>query len=340
MIKKFPYVYSQLTRHGTTVWYFRRGKTCKRIKAPIGSSKFKEEYIEALTGGAVEASSVVIHKGTLKWLINQYQHSNVFNTLSANSRRNYNGHLKRLIEKRGSLPLHKVTQSFIQNSVDHRSNKVASSVLFLATMRGLYKWAVERNLVKSDPTVGVKTPKLKTKGFATWTIEQIEQFRKYHPIGTKARLAMEMMLFLGLRRSDVMRVGAQHIKDGVFSIQTKKTGTQVTIPIAGTLQKCIEATRCTGEVLLSSPSGKKYASEESFGIWFKNQCKKADLPNQCTAHGLRKAGATIMANAGVSSHELMAMYGWSKLSMAEVYTKEADKKKLSSNAIKALSKSI
>ncbi|RPD37443.1 integrase, partial [Candidatus Liberibacter solanacearum] len=72
----------------------------------------------------------------------------------------------------------------------------------------------------------------------------------------------------------------------------------------------------------------------------KNQCKKADLPNQCTAHGLRKAGATIMANAGVSSHELMAMYGWSKLSMAEIYTKEADKKKLSSNAIKALSKSI
>ncbi|WP_080732029.1 tyrosine-type recombinase/integrase [Candidatus Liberibacter solanacearum] len=75
-------------------------------------------------------------------------------------------------------------------------------------------------------------------------------------------------------------------------------------------------------------------------IWFKNQCKKADLPNQCTAHGLRKAGATIMANAGVSSHELMAMYGWSKLAMAEIYTKEVDKKKLSSSAIELLSKSI
>lgn len=279
MIKRFPYVYSQLTRHGTTVWYFRRGKTCKRIKYPIGSPKFKEEYIEALTSGVSEASSsVVIHKGTLKWLINQYQHSSVFKSLSENSRKNYNSYLNRLIEKKGTLPLHKVTKSFVQNSVDVRSNTPTSAFLFLVSVRGLYKWALERDLVKSDPTLGVKAPKLKTKGFSTWTIENIEQYRRYHPIGTKARLAMEMMLFLGLRRSDVMRVGKKHIKDGVFSIKTKKTGTQVTIPISDTLQKCMEATPYNGEVFLTSSSNKNYSCEESFGIWFKNQCKKADLP--------------------------------------------------------------
>ncbi|ADR52560.1 Integrase [Candidatus Liberibacter solanacearum CLso-ZC1] len=81
---------------------------------------------------------------------------------------------------------------------------------------------LERNIVKADSTVGVKSPKLKIKEFVTWMIENIEQYRRFHPIGTKARLAMEMMLFLGLRRSDVMRVGKQHIKDGFFRSKLKR----------------------------------------------------------------------------------------------------------------------
>ncbi|ADR52638.1 integrase family protein [Candidatus Liberibacter solanacearum CLso-ZC1] len=99
-------------------------------------------------------------------------------------------------------------------------------------MAVVFKWAVSRGLVKSNPTSGVSRQPWKTKGFHTWTIEQIEQFRKYHPIGKKASLALEMMLFLGLRRSDVMRVGIQHIKDEVMSIETQKTGVYVHIPIA------------------------------------------------------------------------------------------------------------
>jgi hypothetical protein len=55
------------------------------------------------------------------------------------------------------------------------------------------------------------------------------------------------------------------------------------------------------------------------------------------AHGLRKAGATIAADEGATAHELMAMFGWSRLSMAEIYTKEADKKKLARAASERLS---
>ncbi|MBL0849100.1 MAG: integrase [Candidatus Liberibacter ctenarytainae] len=71
-------------------------------------------------------------------------------------------------------------------------------------MWSLFKWAVSRGLVKSNPAIGIVRQSWKTMGFHTWTIEQIERFRKHHPIGTKVRLALEMMLFLGLRRSDVI----------------------------------------------------------------------------------------------------------------------------------------
>ncbi|PTL86284.1 MAG: hypothetical protein C4617_04595 [Candidatus Liberibacter europaeus] len=83
-----------------------------------------------------------------------------------------------------------------------------------------------------------------------------------------------------------------------------------------------------------------FANPVAFGDWFKGQCKKSGLPNDCGCHGLRKAGATILANAGASSYELMAMYGWSKSNMAEVYTKDADRKKLASYTVNLLAKNI
>jgi hypothetical protein len=43
---------------------------------------------------------------------------------------------------------------------------------------------------------------------------------------------------------------------------------------------------------------------------------------------LRKAGATIAANNGATAHQLMAMFGWSTLKMAEVYTRGADQELL------------
>jgi site-specific recombinase XerD len=74
--------------------------------------------------------------------------------------------------------------------------------------------------------------------------------------------------------------------------------------------------------------GKPFATPESFGTWFAKQCDDAGLSSECRAHGLRKAGATIAANNGASAHELCAMFGWEKLTTAEIYTKDADRKRL------------
>jgi len=54
--------------------------------------------------------------------------------------------------------------------------------------------------------------------------------------------------------------------------------------------------------------GKPFTANE-FGNWFRKRCDEAGLP-QCSAHGLRKAGATIAANTGATEHQLMAIYGW------------------------------
>ncbi|MFV0256496.1 MAG: tyrosine-type recombinase/integrase [Candidatus Liberibacter solanacearum] len=340
-MKRFPYTYSQFTRHGRKVCYFRKSGKCIRLPNHPDTPEFKDAYIEALTGTPfVKKETVIMSKGTLEWLLCQYLQSPSFTALKENTKINRKSILNRLMEESGKVQVSRITKQAVQKAVDKRSDKPVVANAFLSTMAVVFKWAVSRGLVKSNPTIGVSRQPWKTKGLHTWTIEQIEQFRKHHPIGTKARLALEMMLFLGLRRSDVMRVGVQHIKDKVMSIQTQKTGVYVHIPIAPTLRECINATPYSGEVFLTTSYGTIFSHALPFGIWFKNQCKKAGLPDECRYHGLRKAGATILANAGASSYELMAMYGWSKSNMAEVYTKDADRKKLASSTVNILAKNI
>jgi integrase len=71
-----------------------------------------------------------------------------------------------------------------------------------------------------------------------------------------------------------------------------------------------------------------------FGNWFRGQCNLANLPH-CSAHGLRKAAATRLANAGCSSDQIRAITGHRSLSEVAHYTRAADQKRLAREALKA-----
>ncbi|WP_333947828.1 tyrosine-type recombinase/integrase [Candidatus Liberibacter brunswickensis] len=222
-----------------------------------------------------------------------------------------------IIENSGSIALSKITRRDIQNSVDKRAKKPSIAISFLNAISPVFRWAEESDYIKLNPVIGVRRPVLRTLGHHTWTMEQVKQFRNYHPINSMARLALELMLFLGFRRSDVIKIGKKHVKDNVLSIYTQKTDKQVHVPIFEDLQKCLDAVGKDGDTFLLTAHNKPFSSSGSFGNWFRDRGKEAGLSDKCRAHGLRKAGATIAANSGASPHELMAMYGWSKMEMAE-----------------------
>ena len=84
------------------------------------------------------------------------------------------------------------------------------------------KFAMETGIHPDDPTIGVKRVKIKTTGYATWTEDDITRFETKHPIGTRARLALALLLYTGQRRSDVVRLGRQHIRGGVSMSASKR----------------------------------------------------------------------------------------------------------------------
>jgi len=207
---------------------------------------------------------------------------------------------------------------------------------FLDAMRGLFRWAKKAGLVKADPTAGVGNPKRKGgDGFVAWTEEHVAAYEERWPVGTRQRVWLDVLLYTGLRRGDVVRIGRQHVRDGVASIKTEKSGfqTEVTLPILPVLARTLEAGPCGDLAFVCGERGQPL-TKESFGNLFREACRAAGVPG--SAHGVRKIAATRAADNGATEAQLMAIFGWTDPKMAAHYTRTANRKRLAATAIELL----
>lgn len=328
----------EINRHGKTVWYFRRpGEKRVRLPDEYNSREYVAAYEAALAGKPVKQGAA--SSASLAWLVDRYKESAKFASLAPSTRRLRDNILKKLCETSGKQPYARIQRKHIQAAMDAKASAPNAANNTLIVVSQMFEWAVKAEKIEKNPCDGVDMIKVETEGFHTWSVDEVEQYRRHHVVGTKPRLALDLMLFLGLRRSDLFKAGKQHVKDDVLTMRTQKTGTTVYLTICQELRESIAATPTGDLAFLTSSTGRPFASAQSFANWFKAQVKAAHLPPHCTAHGLRKAGATIAANNGASAHELMAMYGWSRLAMAELYTKEADKLRLARGASERIANS-
>jgi len=199
-------------------------------------------------------------------------------------------------------------------------------------MRGLFRWALEAGMVKADPTGGVgNPPRRKGDGFIPWTEEHVAAYEARWPLGTRQRVWLAVLLYTGLRRSDAVRFGRQHVRDGVGTIKTEKSGftVLVTIPVLPVLAASLEAGPCGDLTFIAGSSGQPM-TKESFGNAFKDACKAAGVPG--SAHGVRKIAATTAANNGATVAQLEALFGWTGGTMASHYTRSADRARLALEA--------
>lgn len=325
-----PYVYRERTRHGRWVLYFRRGKG-QRIRLPDdpASAEFETAYRAALIGEAPEARHEQAPAHSLRWLIDRYRESAAWRQLSSGTRRQREAIFLRAVRQADNPPFAAITRAHIQSVMDKRADRPASANTFLKAMRGLFAWAVLNGHVERDPTVGVKKVRYRSDGFPAWTPDDVRAFRAHYPIGSPARLAMEMLLLTGLRRSDLVRVGRQHLRGDVLTVRTEKTGATVTMRLPASLLDLIEATRTGDMHFVANAYGGPF-TVESFGNWFRDRCREAGIGK--SAHGLRKLSATLAAEGGAAAHELMAQYGWTRLEQAEIYTRGADRARLGMRA--------
>lgn len=135
-----------------------------------------------------------------------------------------------------------------------------------------------------NPAAGIAKVLLPNRrtGFLQWTEEDLERYEGHWPIGTRERLALDLLVFTGVRRSDAVRLGNQHMhQNGEIVIRTEKSvnsgnPVEVTIPILPLLALSIAATATGKLTFLITTKGAPFA-KESFGNWFKKACKAGGI---------------------------------------------------------------
>lgn len=333
--RKYPHVQTQRTQHGRVVYYFRKDRG-PRIRLPdaYGSDEFISAYIQALAGEKPTKRREKPACGSLRWLVDLYRASSEWAALAPATRKQRDNILSHVLEGSSDFPADAIERKHIIAGRERRKETPGAANNYLKTMRAVFSWATERELVAEDPTQGVKKLRLQAGGFHAWSEDEIQAFEKRWPLGTRERLALAILLYSGLRRGDAVKLGRQHIRNGWIFIRTEKTRAEIRIPILPPLAAAIAATPTGDLTFLSTQSGQP-RTKAGFGTWFREVCKTAGVPGR--AHGLRKAGARRLAENGATDKQLNAVYGWSDESReSATYTRAADRARLAEDALAKL----
>ena len=317
--------------------YFRR-RGSPRIPLPgiVGSVEFMEAYQQALAATAPLAIGARKRSkpGSISAAIADFYGSQAFRSLTGGTPAKRRAILEHFREQYGHRSLASLPKEFIVTLLDTMTPHTASN--WLTCFRHFIRWCEARKLVRNDPTWGVRVKMPKSNGHHTWTEDEISQFEAYHPVGSKARLALTIGLYTALRRGDAVRIGRQHIRDGVLTVRPQKTknttAVSLAIPVHPHLQAIIDATPIGHLTLLTTNSGKSYGADD-FTAVFRGWCDQAGLPRGRVFHGLRKAAARRLAEAGCTAHEIAAITGHASLREVERYTKAVDQARMARSAM-------
>jgi integrase len=272
--------------------------------------------------------------GSLDWLWDRYRETTAWTALSLATRKQRENIMRGVLKQSGHEQATAIKRQHVVAGRDRRADTPAQARNFLDSVRGLFRWAVDAGHVKTDPTSGVKNPaRPKTGGFPAWTEDDVEKYEARWPIGTKERVWLGVLLYTGLRRGDAVRLGRQHVRDGVATIRTEKTGVTITIPILPALDEILQSGPGADLAFICGENGGPL-TKESFGNAFREACDAAGVPK--SAHGVRKIGATRAANNGATVAELEAIFGWQGGGMASLYTRAADRARLAKGAMSKL----
>jgi integrase len=361
-----PYLHKETNRHGRTVWYVRNkdvGGKRTRIRGEYGSVEFNRNYDIAVADMfnrprlaiAPNETTAKVFNGSLKWLWEEYKaKAPDWREMKASTHKQRNALMIHVLEANGNKRAGAIQKQHILDGLGRRAHNPSAARHFLTTMRRMFIWAVAQKILQADPTEGIKTPKpAKTERFVTWSDADVRRYYKRWPLGTRERVMIDVYLFTGFRRGDAASFGPADVTqqvqqwigtDGksetvIIPIITKRLEKggetiEVTFPMLDILLRTLEAGPIGTKTYIATLRGKPM-TKESIGNLFKEKCVAAGLMDR-SAHGQRKAAATIVAENGATEAELDAIVGWTDRRMASYYTKKANRKKLAYGGVAKL----
>lgn len=250
------------------------------------------------------------------------------------SKRNLGNSLDRFRREHGHRFVAELRAEHVEALMAQKIDTPAAANGLLKLIRRLCRFALRREFIRRDPTFGVKPFKTNADGYHVWTDAEIERFESFHGIESLAVRALRLALYTGAARQDLAAMGRQNVRGSRIGYRRGKTDGEVDLPIMPELDEVLSFVPADQLLFMTWGDGRPY-KPETFGNWFHEQCVAAGLPH-CPLHGLRKAGATRLANAGATEFEVMAFLGHKTPNEARTYTKKANRTTLGDSGMAKL----
>lgn len=338
-IRAIKWVKRYHDRHGKERLYFRRpGFPSVALAGPIGSAAFCEDYARALAKVESRRESrgnrAAVDSRSFRRLVIDYYGSPDFLRTKPSSQAVTRGILDQLCREIGPCWVSQMTRRHVELLIASKAVTPGAANNRLKKLRALMGYAIAHGWRPDDPTAKIK--RFPEGEHHTWTEEQIAQFEAFWPVGSRQRLGFALALHTGQRRSDVARMTwADVTARGSIRVAQVKSGAKLEIPLHSDLKRALEAGPRAHVVILSTPHGKA-PTDTSFGQFMAQAIGQAGLPDECVLHGLRKAAARRLAEAGCTVHQIMAVTGHKSIEEVERYTRAASQYANAAAAIERL----
>lgn len=333
-------------RHGRTRYRFRRkGWPSKYVQGEPGTAEFFRSYAEIMDGGPVAAKPVetarIIKPRSLDDLWRRHRATPRWKRKAGSTQLVYSRVLDRFMDRidrkgrrYGERPVSAVSVAWLDGIFGDMADKPGAANNLRKFLSGLMDEAVRAGW-RSDNPVRYTEKYAAGAGFHDWTDAEIDQFRATHPLGSMARLTLELALNTAARRCNVNKIERDHIVEGRIAVAHAKGNSVTSVPMLPTTRAAIDALPAQPiRFLVTTQFGKPF-TDAGLGNRMRKWCDTAGLPN-CSLHGLRKAMSRQLAESGATDAEGMAVTGHRKAATFAYYRKAANQPALADRAMSNL----
>jgi integrase/recombinase XerD len=219
-------------------------------------------------------------------------------------------------------------------AVKFPQSKPRSISRLIASMRRFYRYALRENLVSTDPTLQIESPKLPRSLPKSLNEQEVEDLlnapNTSDAIGLRDRAMLELLYASGLRVSELVTVKVNEVstQDGVVRVTGKGSKTRL-VPMgqeaADWIDKYLKQARpdilqkrlCDALFVTNRASA---MTRQAFWYLIKRYALLAGITKHMSPHVLRHAFATHLLNHGADLRVVQMLLGHADISTTQIYT--------------------
>lgn len=199
-----------------------------------------------------------------------------------------------------------VTHGAIVQMQDMWRDRSATANHLLTTLKLIYQWAMDREIVTHNPCLSVKR-------LAAGQRDRLITWREYQAIYAHAsdwvQIIMDLCYMTGQRIGDVLKIEYTHLQDAGIFFEQEKTGKKLVVAWTPELRAVVDRARTQKYSVRSVRylvSGRAGTKRRHSNVWryFKQACRAAGV-DDVTLHDLRAMSGTEADREGKNATELL-----------------------------------